>query len=90
MVLTPQQVLSVAAPFVSSGCDPAVALGLQREETPPGLGYSPTPATPALVVTNQGPVRPGTLVTFGGAGMDGKNISVSRLPGWGEMSVDRT
>jgi hypothetical protein len=30
-VLTPQQVLSVAAPFISGGCDPVQALGLTRE-----------------------------------------------------------
>lgn len=30
MVLTPQQVLSVAVPFISGGCDPVAALGLTR------------------------------------------------------------
>ncbi|KAK6909974.1 hypothetical protein I203_104000 [Kwoniella mangroviensis CBS 8507] len=59
MVLTPQQVLSVAAPFVSGGCDPVAALGL-------------TP-TPALTVTNTDVPQPGTLLTFGGAGLDGKD-----------------
>ncbi|WVW84033.1 hypothetical protein I302_106061 [Kwoniella bestiolae CBS 10118] len=59
MVLTPQQVLSVAAPFVSGGCDPVAALGL-------------TP-TPALTITNTEPAQPGTLLTFGGAGLDGKD-----------------
>ena len=34
MVLTPQQVLSVAAPFVSGGCDPVEALGLTRRLSP--------------------------------------------------------
>jgi len=31
MVLSPQQVLSVAAPFISGGCDPVAALGLTRK-----------------------------------------------------------
>ena len=39
MVLTPQQVLSVAAPFISGGCDPVAALGLTRtsQSSRPGL-----------------------------------------------------
>ncbi|WWC62098.1 uncharacterized protein I303_104688 [Kwoniella dejecticola CBS 10117] len=59
MVLTPQQILSVAAPFVAGGCDPVAALGL-------------TP-TPALTITNTDPAQPGTLLTFGGAGLNGKD-----------------
>ncbi|TYJ54115.1 hypothetical protein B9479_005211 [Cryptococcus floricola] len=55
MALSPQQVLSIAAPFVSGGCDPVAALGL-------------TP-TPQLTVTNNGTVSPGDLVTFGGDGI---------------------
>jgi hypothetical protein len=35
MVLTPQQVLSVAAPFISGGCDPVAALGLTRTSQSP-------------------------------------------------------
>ena len=31
MVLSPQQVLSVAAPFISGGCDPVASLGLTRK-----------------------------------------------------------
>ncbi|WVQ99587.1 hypothetical protein IAU59_006723 [Kwoniella sp. CBS 9459] len=57
MVLTPQQVLSVAAPFISGGCDPVAALGL-------------TP-TPALTIANTEPAKPGTKLTLGGAGLDG-------------------
>ncbi|OCF38414.1 hypothetical protein I317_07810 [Kwoniella heveanensis CBS 569] len=57
MVLTPQQVLSVAAPIISGGCDPVAALGL-------------TP-TPALKITNTEPAKPGTKLTFGGAGLEG-------------------
>ncbi|WVF71281.1 hypothetical protein IAT40_006084 [Kwoniella sp. CBS 6097] len=57
MILTPQQVLSVAAPFISGGCDPEAALGL-------------TP-TPALTITNTEPAKPGTKLTFGGAGLEG-------------------
>ncbi|GFZ43846.1 hypothetical protein JCM24511_01566 [Saitozyma sp. JCM 24511] len=63
MVLSPQQVLSIAGPFVSGGCDPATALGL-------------TP-TPALSVTNNGTVVPGTLLSFGGAGLT--NVDTSNL-----------
>ncbi|WVQ80817.1 hypothetical protein IAT38_002924 [Cryptococcus sp. DSM 104549] len=61
MVLSPQQVLSVAAPFVSGGCDPVAALGL-------------TP-TPALTVTNTDTPTSGTLLTFGGAGLEGADQS---------------
>ncbi|KAK4686881.1 hypothetical protein P7C73_g3243, partial [Tremellales sp. Uapishka_1] len=61
MVLTPQQVLSVAAPFISGDCDPATALGL-------------TP-TPALTITNSGTVTAGTLLSFAGSGLDDANTS---------------
>ena len=32
---------------------------------------------PALTITNQGAAAPGTLLTFGGAGLDGQDQSVS-------------
>jgi len=34
-------------------------------------------ATPALTLTNAGPIDPGTLLTFGGAGLDGQDTPVS-------------
>ena len=34
-------------------------------------------ATPALTLTNTGPIDPGTLLTFGGAGLEGQDTSVS-------------
>ena len=83
MVLSPQQVLSVAAPFISGGCDPATALGLTREyRLMTAAVWRSWPerliaATPALTVTNTDAVLPGTLVTFGGAGLDGQDTAVS-------------
>ncbi|ORX35802.1 ferritin-like domain-domain-containing protein [Kockovaella imperatae] len=61
MVLSPQQVLSVAAPFISGGCDPMAALGLQP--------------TPALSLTNAEAIGTGTSLTFGGAGLEGQDQS---------------
>ncbi|WVQ72470.1 hypothetical protein IAR50_002022 [Cryptococcus sp. DSM 104548] len=63
MALSPQQVLSIAAPFVSGGCTPVTAL--ERS------------ATPQLTITNNGTVSPGDLVTFGGDGI--KDIDQSTL-----------
>jgi hypothetical protein len=38
-----------------------------------------TSATPALTVTNTSPLVPGTLVTFGGAGLEGQDTAVSSI-----------
>lgn len=86
MVLSPEQVLSLAAPFISGGCDPAAALGLTRgllltrlPSYPPGE-LTAVIATPALTVTNTEPVAPGDLLTFGGVGVAGKDTAVRNLP----------
>jgi hypothetical protein len=81
MVLTPQQVLSVAAPFLSGGCDPVAALGLTRKpfhhlHLPTRSPVNDHVATPALTLTNTDNVAPGTLLTFGGAGLEGQDTSV--------------
>lgn len=77
MVLTPEQVLSVAAPFISGGCGPAAALGLIRRSLAHRIRPAERSATPALSLTNTDPVGPGTLLTFGGSGLEGKDPAVS-------------
>lgn len=37
-------------------------------------------ATPALTLTDTDPVGPGTVLTFGGAGLDGKDTNVWPFP----------
>ncbi|KAF8351046.1 ferritin-like domain-containing protein [Amanita rubescens] len=69
IALAPQEVLAIVTPFLSGPCD----LGIQR--TIPLVSYlesllTSALANPTLVITNQGPVQPGTMLTFQSTAMN--------------------